>query len=436
MSATLTSGLGIVALVVLIFAGMNIGLSMLIVGFVGVVAVSGLDPAVGVLKTAPFTTAATYSLAVIPLFVFMGELAFASGMSSGLYNAGRKWLARLPGGLCCGTLAACAGFAAICGSTAATAATVGTVALPEMKASGYKDSLATGSLAAGGTLGILIPPSTGFIVYGIISETSIGRLFAAGIIPGLMLALLMIATVIVSVKISPELAPASPATTWKEKLASIPGLMPVLVLFAFVIGGMFSGLFTATEAAGAGAFVCLLYLLARLRFTWKGFETILRNTIKTTAMIFLIVIGATVFGYFLTMTQLPASLAGAVMDSGLNKYVVVALVILMYILLGAIMDALAMLMLTVPIFLPVVVALGFDPVWFGVVVVLACEVGLITPPVGLNVYVIGGIAKGVPLPTIFRGALRFVIPLLVMVVILASAPIISLWLPNLLYGVE
>lgn len=436
MSSSVASVVGIVALVVLIFSGMNIGLSMMIVGFVGVAALAGLGPAVGILKTAPFTTAATYSLAVIPLFVFMGEIAFASGMSGGLYNAGRKWLARLPGGLCCGTLAACAGFAAICGSTAATAATVGTVALPEMKASGYKDSLATGTLAAGGTLGILIPPSTGFIVYGIISETSIGRLFAAGIIPGVMLALLMMATVVVAVKIKPEMAPASSPTTWREKWASVPGLLPVLLLFAFVIGGIFSGLFTATEAAGVGAFVSFLYLLARLRFTWKGFEDILRNTIKTTSMIFLVVIGATVFGYFLTMTQLPASLASAVMDSGLNKYVVMGLIFLVYILLGAIMDALAMLMLTVPIFLPVVVGLGFSPVWFGVVVVLACEVGLITPPVGLNVYVIGGIAKGVPLPTIFKGALLFVIPLLVMVVILASLPSISLWLPNLLYGVE
>jgi len=434
MSPTAISIVGIVALLVLLFSGMNIGLCMLLVGAVGVAVVAGIEPAIGILKTVPYTTAATYSLAVIPLFVFMGELAFASGMSAGLYNAGRKWLARLPGGLCCGTLAACAGFAAICGSTAATAATVGTVALPEMKASGYKDSLATGSVAAGGTLGILIPPSTGLIVYGIVSETSIGRLFAAGILPGLLTAVLMIVTVVVSVKISPALAPSSPRTTWKEKLESVPGLIPILLLFAFVVGGIFGGLFTATEAAGAGAFVSFVYLVARARFTWKGFVGVLRNTVKTTSMIFLILIGATVFGYFLTMTQLPATLAEAVMESGLSKYVVIALIFLMYILLGAIMDALAMLMLTVPIFLPVVLALGFDPVWFGVVVVLACEVGLITPPVGLNVYVIGGIAKGVSLQSIFKGALRFVIPLLVMVVILAVLPVLSLWLPNLLYG--
>lgn len=432
----MVSVIGIIALVVLIFSGMNIGLSMLIVGFVGVATMTGLEPALGILKTAPYTTAATYALAVIPLFVFMGELAFASGMSAGLYNAGRKWLVRLPGGLCCGTLAACAGFAAICGSTAATAATVGTVALPEMKASGYKDSLTTGSLAAGGTLGILIPPSTGFIVYGIISETSIGRLFAAGIVPGILLAVLMMVTVVVSVKINPGLAPASPGSTWKEKLGSVLGLIPVLLLFAFVIGGILSGLFTATEAAGVGAFVSFLYLVGRTRFTWKGFVEILRNTIKTTSMIFLILIGATVFGYFLTITQLPAALASFVLESGLNEYVVVVLIILLYLMLGAIMDALAMLMLTVPIFLPIVAAMGFDPVWFGVVVVLACEVGLITPPVGLNVYVIGGIAKGVPLPTIFRGAIRFVIPLLAMVAILAAIPAISLWLPTLLYGAE
>jgi C4-dicarboxylate transporter DctM subunit len=255
MSPTIIGIIGIAVLVVLIFAGMNIGLAMLTVGFVGFAAVVGRTAAFGILETVPYSTSATYALAVIPLFVFMGELAFVSGMSGGLYNAGRKLLARLPGGLCCATIAACAGFAAICGSSAATAATLGTVALPEMKESGYKDSLATGTLAAGGTIGILIPPSTGFIVYGIISETSIGRLFAAGVIPGILLALLMIVTVVISVKLRPELAPPLPGSTWKEKLGSLPGLLPVLLLFAFVIGGMFGGLFTATEAAGVGAFV-------------------------------------------------------------------------------------------------------------------------------------------------------------------------------------
>lgn len=434
MSPTMIGIVGIIVLVVLIFSGINIGFAMLVVGFIGFGAVSGLTPALGILETVPFSTTATYSLAVIPLFILMGELAFSSGMSGGLYNAGRKLLARLPGGLCCATLAACAGFAAICGSTAATAATLGTVALPEMKASGYKDSLATGALAAGGTLGILIPPSTAFIVYGVVSETSIGRLFAAGVIPGVLLALLMIATVIVSVKINPELAPAHPGTTWREKLASLPGLVPVAALFLFVIGGMFSGLFTPTEAAGVGAFVSFLYYVARRKFTRRGFVKILRSTARTSAMIFLILIGAYIFGYFLTVTRLPVGLADFVMSNELNKYLVLFLVLVAYILMGCIMDTLAMLMLTVPIFLPIMLALGFDPVWFGVVVVLACEVGLITPPVGLNVYVIGGIAKGVPLPTIFKGAIRFVIPLLVMVAILAALPQISLWLPNLLYG--
>lgn len=435
MSLTMIGVTGIVTLVVLIFAGMNIGLTMLSVGFVGFAVAAGMKPAFGILQTVPFTNAANYGLAVIPLFVFMGELAFVSGMSGGLYEAGRKWLARLPGGLACATLAACAGFAAICGSTAATAATMGTVALPEMRKSGYKDGLATGTLAAGGALGILIPPSAAFIVYGIISEQSIGRLFAAGVIPGIMLALLFIITVVIRVKISPALAPASPRSTWREKLRSLPGLLPVICLFLFVVGGIFVGVFTATEAAGAGAFVAFLYWVARRKFTRATLVLVLKNTVKTTSMIFLILIGAYVFGYFLTITNIPMSLASFVSGLAVSKYVVLVIVILAYIFLGCIMDALAMIMLTVPIFLPLLMALEFNPIWFGVIAVLVMEIGLITPPVGLNVYVIGGVAKDVPLPVIFKGVAFFIIPLLLLVLILTVFPQIALWLPNLLYGV-
>ncbi len=434
MSLTMIGVIGIICLVILIFMGMNIGLTMLAVGFIGFAIVVDMNAAIGLLQTVPFTNAANYALTVVPLFVLMGELAFASGMSGGLYNAARKWLAKLPGGLACATLAACAGFAAICGSTAATAATMGTVALPEMRKSGYDEGLSTGSLAAGGTLGILIPPSAAFIIYGIIAEQSIGRLFAAGVLPGLLLALLFIVSVIIRVKINPKLAPPAAPSTWREKLQSIPGLMPVVLLFVFVIGGMFVGIFTATEAAGAGAFVAFLYMVAKKRFTWGAFVTVMKNTVKTTSMIFLILIGAYELGYFLAVTKIPMTLADFVSGLEVSKFVVMAIVILIYIVLGCIMDSLAMIMLTVPIFLPIMVTLGFDPIWFGVIMVLVMEMGLITPPVGLNVYVIGGVAKDVPLPVIFKGVAFFIIPLLIEVVLLAIFPELATWLPNLLYG--
>ena len=426
--------IGIIVLVILLFMGMNIGITMMAVGFFGVFAIRGLDPAIGVLKTIPFTYASNYSFAVIPLFILMGQFAFHSGMSSDLFNAADKWLSRFKGGLAMATVAACAGFSAICGSTAATAATMGVVALPEMRKYGYKDGLATGSIAAGGTLGILIPPSTGFIIYGIIAEQSIGRLFAAGIIPGILLALCYILSIAVQVRIQPQIAPGTKKYPFKEMLSALKGTLGIIILFVAVIGGMFANIFTANEAAGVGAALTLIMMIVKRQFTWAKFVDCLRSAVKTSGMIFLILIGAYVFGAFLALTQLPMVLANFVTGLDVSPYVVLLVILVLYALLGCIMDSLAMVMLTVPIFLPIITAIGFDPIWYGVLMIMVMEMGLITPPVGMNVYIVAGVAKDVPLITIFKGVAPMVVGMLVAVIIVCAFPQLSLWLPNLLFN--
>ena len=426
--------IGIVVLLVLLFFGMNIGLALGVVGFVGFWAVRDFTAAFGLLKTIPFTNAMKYSFMVIPLFVLMGQFAFHSDLSKGLFEAADKWLGRLKGGLAMATVAACAAFAAICGSTAATAATMGVVALPEMRRHGYDDSLATGSIAAGGTLGILIPPSTGFIIYGIVAEQSIGRLFAAGIFPGIVLALCYILSIAVVVKIKPQLAPSTSKYSFKEMLISLRGVIAMVVLFLAVIGGMFVGFFTANEAAAVGAFMAFVYMIIVRKFTIQRFITCLRETVQTSAMVFLILIGAYVFGAFLAITRLPMRLAAYVDSLDVNRYVVLAIILILYITLGMVMDSLAMVMLTVPIFLPIIISLGFDPIWYGVLMIMVMEMGLITPPVGMNVYIVAGVAKDVPLFTIFKGVAPMVAGIFVAIIIVIAIPQLSLFLPGIIVG--
>ncbi|NLO97762.1 MAG: TRAP transporter large permease [Peptococcaceae bacterium] len=425
--------IGIIVLVILLFLGMNIGITMMAVGFFGALYIRGFDSALGLLKTIPFAQASSYSLAVIPLFILMGQFAFHSGLSSDLFDAADKWLSRLKGGLAMATIAACAGFSAICGSTAATAATMGVVALPEMRKYGYSNRLATGSIAAGGTLGILIPPSTGFIIYGIIAEQSIGRLFAAGIFPGIVLTICYIISVAVLVRVNPNIAPGTKKYPFKEMLYSLKGVIGIAILFIAVIGGMFANIFTANEAAGVGATLTLIMMILKRQFTWAKFIDCLRSTVKTAGMIFLILIGAYVFGAFLALTQLPMTLANFVTGLDVNPYVVLAVILVLYAILGCIMDSLAMVMLTVPIFLPIITALGFDPIWYGVLMIMVMEMGLITPPVGMNVYIVAGVAKDVPLVEIFKGVAPMVLGMFIAVIIVAAFPQISLWLPNLLF---
>jgi len=424
--------IGIVVLLVMLCMGMNIGICMMTVGFFGFMAVRGLDPALNLFKSIPFTQATNYSFTVIPLFVLMGQFCFYSGMSSGLYDMAQKWLGGMKGGLAAATVAACACFAAICGSTAATAATMGVVALPEMRKNGYDDGLSCGSIAAGGTLGILIPPSTGFIIYGIVAGESIGALFAAGIIPGIILAVCYILAISVTVRVNPELAPGKIKYPMKDKLISLKGGLPMVVLFAVVIGGIFGGFFTANEAAAIGAMMGFLYLIIRRKFTMKVLIACLRETVKTSGMIFLILIGAYIFGSFLTITQAPAALAAFVTSLNVSKYLILLVILIMYAIMGCLMDSLAMVMLTVPIFLPIMTALDFNSIWYGVIMIMVMEMGLITPPVGMNVYIVAGVAKDVPLQKIFRGVAPMVVGMCVALLIICIFPQIALWLPGLL----
>jgi len=426
--------IGITGMCVIMFLGVQIGIAMFVTGFVGFAAITNFDAALGLLKSTPFANASNYALTVIPLFVLMGQFAFYSGLSQELFGVSYKWLGHLRGGLSISTIGACAGFAAICGSSPATAATMGTVALPEMKKYGYADKLACGSVAAGGTLGILIPPSVGFILYGIIAQQSIGRLFAAGVVPGIMLAVLYALAVSYMVRRNPELGPRGPEFSLKERLVALKDVWGVLFLFIFIMGGMFVGIFTAKEAAAAGAFCAMLFMISRGKMNKQTLALALTDTVRTTAMIFIILIGAYVFGYFLAISKIPMALASFITGLEVSKYVVLAGIICIYMLLGCIMDSLAMVLLTVPIFLPIMTSLEFDPVWMGVIMVMAMEQGLITPPVGMNVYVVKGVAKDVPLQTIFSGILPFWICIIIAVVLLAFFPKIALFLPDLLYG--
>ena len=425
----------IIIFLILIFMGMNIGLAMLLVGFVGYAYMLNFQAALTVVRTVPIDTASKYSYIVIPLFILMGNFAFHAGLSDALYDAASKWLSRLPGALACATIAACACFGAICGSTAATAATMGAIAMPEMRKHGYNDALSTGSLAVGGTLGILIPPSTPMIIYAIIAECSIGQLFSAGIVPGVVLACLYIIFIVIRCKIHPDWAPAPTSTPWRVRLASLKGLIGVVVLFGVTLGGMFAGLFSVNQASAIGAFLAFLLMLwADRGFNVKNFVAAMKDTVTTFAMTFLIVIGAAVFCKFLAVTQMPMRLADAISSMNVSPYLVLVLITIIYIFLGAIMDELPMIMLTVPIFLPIMTELGFDPIWFGIYIVMVMEMGAICPPVGLNCFIISGIAKNVPLVKIYKGILPFMVTIIIAVVIVTAFPEIVLFLPNLFYG--
>jgi tripartite ATP-independent transporter DctM subunit len=432
MSLTAIGILGILILIVLLFSNMPVGFVMGFLGFLGFSYVVTLEAGLSLLARDVWDVFSSYSLTVIPLFVFMGQIAYHSGISRRLYDSAYVLLGHRKGGLAMATVAACAGFSAISGSTNATAATMATVTIPEMKRYHYDMSLATGTVAAAGSLGILIPPSVIFIVYGILTEQSIGKLFAAGILPGILLSFLFIMAVYIRVLRNPSLAPPGPKSTLREKISSFGGVVETLILFFMVMGGMFLGLFTPTEAAAVGAFLTLAMSLARRQLTWSGFVQSLADTTRISCMVMVIVTGAVVFGHFMAITRVPYDLAGWVSSLPLPKHAIMGVIILMYLFGGCFMDSLAMIMLTIPIFFPVAEALGFHPIWFGVVIVLITEMGVITPPVGVNVYVVHGVAKDIPLETIFRGVFPMLIALLVCNLILMIFPQIALFLPGLM----
>ena len=434
MSLMTIGVLGIMILIALLFSNMPVGFVMGFVGFLGFCYVRGMEAGLSLLIRDFFEVFSSYGLTVIPLFVFMGQIAFYSGISRRLYDSAHILIGNRPGGLAIATIGACAAFSAICGSTNATAATMATVTIPEMKRYGYDMGLASGTVAAAGSLGILIPPSVILIVYGILTEQSIGKLFAAGILPGILLSLLFILTVYIRVRLNPELAPAGAATASLEKWKAFTGLLETLFIFGLVMGGIFFGFFTPTEAAGIGAFLTLLVALLRRQLSWDGFVQSLSDTTRISCMVMVIVAGAIVFGHFMAITRLPYDLANWVSGLPLPPYMIICLIILVYLFGGCFMDSLAMIILTVPIFFPIILKLGFDPIWFGVVIVLITEMGVITPPVGVNVSVVYGVAKDIPLETIFKGVLPMLLALIVCNLIILVFPQIVLFLPGLMNG--
>jgi C4-dicarboxylate transporter DctM subunit len=424
--------IGIVVLIIVFILGMPVGFAMALVGFLGFSYIASPAAGLSLLARDIFTSFSSYSLTVIPMFLLMGAIAYVSGMSQRLYAASHVVFGRLRGGLALTTIGACALFAAICGSTVATAATMGRVAIPEMKRYGYDDALASGTVAAAGSLGILIPPSTIFVVYGILTEQSIGKLFIAGIVPGIVLAGLFFITVAILCWHRPHLAPLGEPTSYREKIAGLFGISEMVILFLLVMGGLFLGWFSPTQAGAAGAAGAIIISLAHRTLTWSGFLLALKDTVKVTCEVMVIIAGAVVLGHFIALTRIPLTLTTWVGGLELSPAGIMGIMILMYLFAGTFMDALALVSLTIPIVYPVVLALGFDPIWFGVIIVLVTQMGVITPPVGINVYAVRSIAGNIPLATIFKGAMPFLIALLVMTGILIVAPQLATFLPDLI----
>lgn len=411
---------------------MPIGFSFAIVGFLGFIAIRNLGQSLSLLGLVPYSWASGYMLIVIPLFVLMGQFAFHSGISTDLYTAGYKWVGKQPGGLALATQLACTGFAACSGSSLASAATMGIVAIPEMKRFHYSPRLSTACVAAGGTLGILIPPSIIFIVYGLITETSIGKLFIAGILPGLLLSFSFLCLIYIMCRRRPNLGPPGPNFTWRERLTSLWGIWGMLVLFFLVIGGIYYGIFTPTEAGAIGAFGAFLITIVRRRLTREALIATLKGTVQTTAMIFMIVIGAQIFNSFLALSGVPAMISERIAALPLPPYGILSAILLVYVPLGMVMDALPMILLTLPTIFPVVINLGFDPIHFGVLVTLMCELANISPPMGMNLYIVKGAASDVPIEKIIQGVIPFAAVMVAFVAVLAAFPKISLYLPGLM----
>jgi C4-dicarboxylate transporter DctM subunit len=422
--------LGVVALFVFMLLGMPIGLTMGLIGFLGLALITGPDAALVRLGLTAFSSTNSYLISLLPLFTLMGEFAFASGITRDAYYAGYRWVGHRPGGLAVATIGGCAAFAAVCGSSIATSATMGAAALPEMRRYNYNPSLATGCLAAGGTLGILIPPSMGFVLYGLITEQSIGKLLISGILPGILLSILFVVTISVWTRLDPKAGPSGPKSSWRERVAALKDVWAVLVLFFLVIGGIYSGVFNATEAAGVGAFCAFLIALVRGRLTKENVMTSFRATLTTTGLIFVLIICAQLFSYFVAISRLSSALAGFIGGLALPPLGILIAILVLYVLLGSIMEVFSAMLITMPILFPLIVDLGFDPIWFGVITVIMLEMGLVTPPVGMNVFVIAGMARDVPMYTIFKGVWPFVIAMIICIAFLIAFPQIALYLPK------
>ena len=424
--------LGFVAIFALALLRMPLAFSMGLVGVIGIGLTRGWMPALASTAQVVQETGFAYTLSVIPLFILMGNFVARAGLAHELFHAAYTFVGHRKGGLAHATIAACAGFGAICGSSIATAATMSKVAYPSMKKLGYSDALSTGVIASGGTLGIMIPPSTIMVIYGIVTETHIGKLFAAGVLPGILTAMLLMVAVVLMTLRDPEYAPAGEKFTWKQRLEALRGIWGVLLLVIVVLGGIYGGVFTATEGAGMGAAGAFLFAWARKALTWESLIGILVESARTTAMLFTLLIAATVFANFVNFTTMPGDLKEWITHLGLSPVMVVGAMMVIYIILGTVMEELTMVLLTIPLFFPIVVQLGFDPVWFGVLIVMVIQIGLISPPVGMNLFVLNTLLPKVGLGTIFRGCWPFVVMQVVSLAILLFFPSISLYLPSLM----
>ena len=430
MSTDAVAIIGFVSLFALMLLRVPVGMAMGLVGVTGFGYLVGGGPALKMVGQTSMRTVTDYNFAVVPMFLLMGSFASTSGMSRELFRGANAFMGHLRGGLGIATIAACGGFAAICGSSVATAATFSRVAYPEMRRFGYPQSFSTGVIAAGGTLGIMIPPSTVFAVYGLITEQDVGKLFIAGVLPGALAVSMYMLTITIIGTVRPGFLPAGKRASWPERIAALTEIWATMLLFIFVIGGIYGGLFTATEAAGMGAAGAFLIGIARRRLSGPDIRRSLLEATRTTAAVFTVLIGALLFGYFLTVTQTPQKVTEFLTGLGLGRYGVLALIMLLYLVLGCLMDALAMIILTVPIIFPVIIALGFDPIWFGVLIVMTVELGLIHPPVGMNIFVIKSVVEDVRISTIFYGVLPFIVTDILRLIILIAFPIIALYLPS------
>ena len=425
-------------LLLLIALKLPIAFAMGIVGFVGFGVAIGWGPSLAMVTTVTYETGLAYGLSVVPLFVLMGNFVARAGLSDDLYKASHSFLGHRRGGLAMATIVACGGFSAVCGSSLATAATMSKVAMPPMRKYGYADSLATGSIAAGGTLGILIPPSVILVIFGIMTESDIGKLFIAGIVPGVLGILLYIFAVAASVRINPDAGPPAERVAWPERLQSLRGVWGVIVLFFIVIGGIYGGIFTPTEAAGIGASGAFFFALLRRRLSWLLLYDVLVDSVRTTSMIFVVLIGALIFSNYINIAGLPDELSDLIGGLDISPTMVILAMVLVYVILGCVLESLSMILLTVPVFYPLVLTLDFgtaiDPdlvlIWFGIVVVVITEISLITPPVGLNVFVLRGVLNDVSVGTIFKGVTPFWVADIVRLLLLVFAPAVTLWLPK------
>ena len=433
MSLMTIALLGIIIMLCCVLLGVNIGLSMAVVGFFGYSAVRNFPAAIAILGQYSVSSSMTYTMTVIPLFVLMGNFAFHSGISDDLFLSSRIWFGRIKGSIAYAAIMACALFGAICGSLAATTATMSKVAKPIMSEHKYKDEVIGGTLACGGTLGVLIPPSTIFIIYGVMTEVSIGKLFAAGVMPGIVMAICFCGVIVLWTKKDKDACPAGRSYSMKEKAISLKGFVGMFIVFFIVLGGMFSGTVSVTEAAALGALVTFVIMFIRRRITGFTLKESFLETIVTTGMVMLNIVGANIFGNFMSVTNLPINLANGIMAMNMSPIMVIVIIIVIYGVLGCIMDILALVILSLPIFMPIIDILGFDKVWFGVLIVMITNLGSITPPVGLSCYVASGVME-MPLGKVFRGAVPFLMAFAVSFALICAFPGISLWLPGLVVG--